>query len=53
MFLWVQSMTNPNRPPLQLLIPFVFRINVLPDHVALPVLSWLLNLFTPTPKGKA
>jgi hypothetical protein len=51
--MWVQSMTNPNRPALQLLIPFMFRINVLPDHVARPVLSWLLNLFTPKPNRKA
>lgn len=43
MMMWVRSIRNPNGPALQLLIPFFFRIEVLPDHVALPVLSWLLN----------
>lgn len=43
MLVWVRSIAAPNSPALQLLVPFVFRIRVLPDHVALPVLSWLLN----------
>ncbi|NER81932.1 MAG: hypothetical protein F6K42_20675 [Leptolyngbya sp. SIO1D8] len=49
----VRSMTNPQEQAIQLLLPFNFRINVLPDHVALPVLSWLLNLFSAKPKPKA
>lgn len=43
MLVWIRSMTDPNSQVLQLLVPFIFRINILPDHVALPVLSWLLN----------
>lgn len=43
MLIWVRSMTNPNSPAVQLLAPFVFQVKVLPDHVALPVLSWLLK----------
>lgn len=50
MLMWVRSMTNPNHQAMQLLLPFNFRINVLPDHVALPVLSWLLNFFSPKKK---
>ena len=53
MLMWVRSMTNPNGPAIQLLLPFQFRINVLPDRVALPVLSWLLNYFSPKPKQKS
>ena len=53
MLMSVQSMTSPNWQGMQLLLPFNFRINVLPDHVALPVLSWLLDFFTPTSKQKA
>lgn len=41
--LWVQSVLYPDDPALQLILPFTFRIEVLPDHVALPVLGWLLN----------
>ncbi|MDB9524869.1 hypothetical protein PN498_02620 [Oscillatoria sp. CS-180] len=52
--MWVRSMSDPDSPALQLLIPFVFKIEVLPDHVALPVLSWLLkfNPFSPKPSQK-
>jgi hypothetical protein len=55
MLVWVRSMIDPNSPPLQLLVPFVFRIKILPDHVALPVLSWLLNFnpFTVNPFQKS
>ena len=50
MLMWVRSMTDPNRPAMQLLLPFNFQIKVLPDRVALPVLSWLLNFFSQEPK---
>lgn len=40
---WVRSILHPNSPALQIILPFHFRIEVLPDHVALPILSWLLN----------
>ncbi|MGF1523922.1 MAG: hypothetical protein ACFBSF_16510 [Leptolyngbyaceae cyanobacterium] len=53
MLVWVRSMTDPNRPAMQLLLPFNFQINVLPDRVALPILSWLLNFFSAGPKQKA
>lgn len=53
MLMWVRSMTNPNGPAMQLLLPFNFRINVLPDRVALPILSWLLNSFSPRPRQKS
>lgn len=43
MVMWVRSLMHPNSPALQIVLPFTFRIEVLPDHVALPVLSWLLN----------
>ncbi|MEO1296195.1 MAG: hypothetical protein AAFW75_10390 [Cyanobacteria bacterium J06636_16] len=52
MLVWVRSMTDPNRPAMQLLLPFNFRIMVLPDRVALPILSWLLNFFSQGPKRK-
>jgi len=41
--MWVRSLMYPNDPALQLILPFTFHIEVLPDHVALPVLGWLLN----------
>lgn len=41
--MWVQSLLYPDDPALQLILPFTFHIKVLPDHVALPVLGWLLN----------
>ncbi|MEM1281022.1 MAG: hypothetical protein AAGG53_13615, partial [Cyanobacteria bacterium P01_H01_bin.152] len=50
---WVRSMLVPNAPAMQLLVPFNFRIDVLPDHVALPILSWLLNFFAQKPKQSA
>lgn len=50
MQLWIKSTTHPERQPIRLLIPFNFQIEVLPDHVALPVLSWLLDLFARKPK---
>jgi hypothetical protein len=53
LLLWVQSMNYPNRPAMQLLLPFNFRIDILPDHVALPVLSWLLDFFSTKPKRPA
>lgn len=40
---WVRSILHPNSPALQIILPFHFQIEVLPDHVALPVLSWLLD----------
>lgn len=43
MLLLMQSLRYPDSPPLQLILPFTFQIEILPDHVALPVLSWLLN----------
>ncbi|MEM6837640.1 MAG: hypothetical protein AAF609_12380 [Cyanobacteria bacterium P01_C01_bin.120] len=43
MVLWVCSLVYPSDPALQLVLPFNFRIEVLPDHVALPILSWLLT----------
>jgi len=43
--MWVQAMTGTDRPALQLLLPFTFQIRLLPDHVALPILSWILNFF--------
>lgn len=43
MVMWVRSLLHPNSPALQIVLPFTFHIEVLPDHVALPVLSWLLN----------
>ncbi|MGF1460937.1 MAG: hypothetical protein ACFBSG_18150 [Leptolyngbyaceae cyanobacterium] len=43
MALWIRSMLNPHSPALQLILPFNFRFEVLEDHVALPILSWLLN----------
>lgn len=45
LLVWIRSMTHPNNPALRLLLPFNFQINVLPDHVALPILSWLLDFF--------
>ncbi|MEM1310783.1 MAG: hypothetical protein AAGF98_15045 [Cyanobacteria bacterium P01_H01_bin.153] len=48
--LWVRSLIYPGSPALQLVLPFNFRIEVLPDRVALPVLSWLLN-FNPFALG--
>ncbi len=50
-FVWVRSLINPNAPAMQLLIPFNFQINILPDHVALPILSWVLDLFTKKPNA--
>lgn len=50
LLVWVRSMLTPNAPAMQLLMPFNFRINVLPDHVALPILSWLLDFFAQKPK---
>ena len=49
LLMWVRSMAYPDSPAMQLLLPFTFQIKVLPDHVALPVLSWLLdfNPFAP------
>lgn len=41
--MWVRPMAYPNSATLQIVVPFVFRIKVLPNPVALPVLSWLLN----------
>jgi len=54
MVLWVRSMLHPNSPALQLILPFTFHIAVLPDHVPLPVLSWLLtyNPFGPRASQK-
>ncbi len=52
--MWVRSTLHPNSPALQMILPFNFQIEVLPDHVALPVLSWLLN-FNPMaliPRGR-
>jgi hypothetical protein len=52
--MWVRSTLHPHAPALQIILPFNFQIEVLPDHVALPVLSWLLN-FNPTallPRGR-
>jgi len=52
--MWVRSTLHPHAPTLQIILPFNFQIEVLPDHVALPVLSWLLN-FNPTallPRGR-
>ncbi len=48
--LWVRSLSRPELPALQLLIPLTFRINILADHVALPILSWLLDVFSGKPK---
>lgn len=49
LLMWVRSMAYPDSPAMQLLLPFTFQIKVLPDHVALPILSWLLdfNPFAP------
>lgn len=44
--LWIKPVNGPDNQALQLLLPFTFRIEVLPDHVALPILSWLLDLFS-------
>ena len=44
MLMWVRSIIEPNSPALQILVPFMFQIDVLPDHIALPILGWLLNL---------
>lgn len=49
--LLVQPMTRPGKA-MQLLVPLNFKIEVLPDHVALPVLSWLLSASRPKPKQK-
>ncbi len=49
LLLWIKPM-NVNAPASQtvrLLLPFTFRIEVLPDHVALPILSWILDVFSP------
>ncbi|NEQ47883.1 MAG: hypothetical protein F6K00_31880 [Leptolyngbya sp. SIOISBB] len=43
MVMWVRSTLHPNSHALQIILPFDFQIKVLPDHVALPVLSWLLK----------
>lgn len=51
MQIWIKSTTSPDRQPIRLLIPFNFQIEVLPDHVALPVLSWLLDFFAPKAKA--
>ena len=50
MQIWIKSLVHPERQPIRLLIPFNFQIEVLPDHVALPVLSWLLDFFASKPK---
>jgi hypothetical protein len=42
--MWVRPMAYPNSATLQILIPFIFHIKLLPNPVALPVLSWLLNI---------
>ncbi|MEM9004995.1 MAG: hypothetical protein AAGE59_15915 [Cyanobacteria bacterium P01_F01_bin.86] len=52
MLVWVRTMADTNMPAMQLLLPFNFRINVLPDRVALPILSWLLNFFSQSPKQR-
>ncbi|MBE7380606.1 MAG: hypothetical protein F6J95_004235 [Leptolyngbya sp. SIO1E4] len=52
MLMLVRSMATPNGQTMQLLLPFNFQINVLPDHVALPLLSWLLKRFSFRPKKK-
>lgn len=46
LFLWIKPTNAPDSAALQLLIPFTFRIEILPDHVALPVLSWVLDVFS-------
>lgn len=53
MLVLMRSMSYPDSPVLQLLLPFNFTVRVLPDHVALPVLSWLLDFFSPKKKQKA
>ncbi|WP_008317379.1 hypothetical protein [Leptolyngbya sp. PCC 6406] len=49
MLLWIKPMTAnaPDSQAVRLLLPFTFRIEVLPDHVALPILSWLLDVLSP------
>lgn len=39
----IYSMTGPRQPPIQLLVPFQFRIIELKDQPAFPVFRWLLG----------
>jgi len=43
LMLRVRPMAGEDAPSLQLLMPFQFRIEVLPGQIAVPVLNWLLN----------
>jgi hypothetical protein len=45
-------MNVPASQVIQLLLPFNFKIEVLPDHVALPILSWLLDWFSPAKRPR-
>lgn len=39
----VRSMRDLSQPVIPLLVPFRFKVVVLPDRPAIPVLSWILN----------
>ncbi|ASC69698.1 hypothetical protein XM38_006270 [Halomicronema hongdechloris C2206] len=43
LMLRIRPMAGEDAPSLRLLIPFQFRIEVLPGQIAVPVLNWLLN----------
>ncbi|MDA0672826.1 MAG: hypothetical protein O3C67_03855 [Cyanobacteria bacterium] len=47
LLVWIKPTNAPESQAIRLLLPFNFQIEVLPDHVALPILSWLLDWFSP------
>jgi hypothetical protein len=52
LLVWIKPMNVPDSQVIQLLLPFNFKIEVLPDHVALPILSWLLDWFSPAKRPR-
>jgi hypothetical protein len=47
LLVWIKPLSGPDTQAIRLLLPLNFSIEVLPDHVALPILSWLLDWFSP------
>lgn len=52
LLVWIKPMNAPDSQAIRLLLPFNFKIEVLPDHVALPILSWLLDWFSPAKRPR-
>ena len=52
LLVWIKPINVPDSQAIRLLLPFNFKIEVLPDHVALPILSWLLDWFSPAKRPR-